>query len=280
MLLPRLTQSNTSAGKERCSPTSRSTKIQIFVKEGQRLRVLRLGLFEGLHNVIPLLEDCYSTCGTRLLRLSCTAMDESLNAGWTIHVFRRVEGGARAGGSAMAMHAMRGRQVLFTASALLLTPGAPSPTPLQVVLQHMSLWWFLVVVPCGAWWVFSCPWCPPSSLGWCLVPSVRPQPQRAATLLRLPQRLCSLLLRLASSPLLHGKEPVAPLPAPQLLSPSEVDRLRKLVDPPSPPLLQPVEPSNDQPAMEVAAKMQHQEQLKKRVVDAETKVAETKGVGS
>ena len=52
-----------------------------------------------------------------------------------------------------------------------------------------------------------------------------------------------------------------------------------------PPLPQPVETSTDQLPMELAAKVQHQEQLKKqvgvlqqRVVDAETKVAETKGV--
>ena len=50
---------------------------------------------------------------------------------------------------------------------------------------------------------------------------------------------------------------------------------RKLVDPP--PLPQPVETSNDRLATELAANMQHQEQLKEqvgvlqqRVVDAET----------
>ena len=74
-------------------------QIQIFVKEGQRLRVLRLGLFEVLRDVIPFLEDCYATCGTRLSRLNCIAMDESLNAGSTTHVFRRLRGGARAGGN-------------------------------------------------------------------------------------------------------------------------------------------------------------------------------------
>ena len=60
---------------------------------------------------------------------------------------------------------------------------------------------------------------------------------------------------------------------------SEVDRIRKLVG--SPPL--PVEPSNDQLALELAAKMQHQEILRKqvgvlqqRVVDAETKLLKQK----
>ena len=60
-----------------------------------------------------------------------------------------------------------------------------------------------------------------------------------------------------------------------VLSPSEVDRLRKLAPA--------VEPSDDQLAMELAANMQHQEQLKKqvgvlqqRVIDAETKLLKRK----
>ena len=45
------------------------------MKEGQRLRVLRLGLFEVLRDVIPLPEDWSATCGTLLLRVNCTAVD-------------------------------------------------------------------------------------------------------------------------------------------------------------------------------------------------------------
>ena len=56
-----------------------------------------------------------------------------------------------------------------------LNRGAPSPTPLQLDLQHMSLWWSLGAVPL-LW-------------SWCSAPSVRPQPQRAARLLRQPERL-------------------------------------------------------------------------------------------
>ena len=181
-------------------------KIQIFVKERQRLRVLvlLLGPFEALHNLVPLLEDCYTPCGTRLLLLSCTAIDESLNGGCTIHVFRRLRGGVPVqveielnfflgnGNVWNAGPTDAGLQVSVAFNVL--HPGTPSSIPLQVVLQHMSLWWFLVVVP-PLWSlvVLLLPLVPPSSLGWCLVPSVRPLPQRAARVLRQPERLGSLL---------------------------------------------------------------------------------------
>ena len=48
-----------------------SVIAEIHLSEGQRLRVLRLGLFEVLRDVIPLPEDCSATCATRLLRLKC-----------------------------------------------------------------------------------------------------------------------------------------------------------------------------------------------------------------
>ena len=62
-----------------------------------------------------------------------------------------------------------------------------------------------------------------------------------------------------------------------ILGPAEFDRLRKVSD--LPPPLQPLEPTNDQLALELACKMQQQEQMKKqvgplqqRVVDAEVKL--------
>ena len=68
----------------------------------------------------------------------------------------------------------------------------------------------------------------------------------------------SFCLSAWSLPLASLMNPLALLS--NVLSPIEVDRLRKLGDPP--PLPQPVEPSNDQLATE---QMQHQEQLKKQV---------------
>ena len=115
----------------------------------------------------------------------------------------------------------------------------------------------------------------PQSLGWCLLPSIRPQPQGqqessdshsgrvhfSCAWLQAPSSWCWCWFSAAWS--LLGPSQASLMNALALLSnrlsPSEVDRLR----------------SNDQ----LAAKMQHQEQLKKqvgvlqqRVVDAETKL--------
>ena len=59
VLLLCLTPSHTSAGKGRCRSTRRKrNKSKSLVKEGQRLRVLWLGLFEVLRDVIPWPELC------------------------------------------------------------------------------------------------------------------------------------------------------------------------------------------------------------------------------
>ena len=290
-------------GKVQFDPPRKRKKKQIFVKEGQRLRVLRLGLFEVLHNVIPLPEDCYATCGTRLLRLNCTAMDESLNAGCTIHAFRRLGGGAVQVDMELDLFLGNGSYRCAQPRSTLphsFTAGPPAHVP--VVVRG-------VVPPCGAWWVFSSPgallvpWLVFGPLGKAPAPkgSKAPPTARAAGLAS-TVLVFSRLVPLCLPP--RSKEPVVPPPAPhpgpslgpslaslknalallsKVLSPSDVNRLRKLVDPP--PLPQPVEPFSDKLAMELAAKMQHQEQLKNQVgvlqqciVRCGDKVAETKGV--
>ena len=268
----------------------------------------------------------YATCGSRLLQLNHTAMDEGLIAGSTIHVLRRLRGGARAGGVGVGSAGSEWYAVLIGV-------GLPVPAvigvinhvvpPLLAVVarQHMSLCWSLDAFPFPR--IIVVLLLLPVlrlSLGWCSVPSFRPLLLRVARFLRQPGRLVSATLHLASRPpllmrvlvfsrpvlqlaLLGVKNTMAPLPPSSsqcgpsfgpsqasvmnalaflsnVLIPVEVDSLRKLLDPPPPPPLpQPAGPSNDQPAMWLAATMQHQEQLKKqvdvlqqRVVDAETKL--------
>ena len=50
--------------------------MQICVKEGKLLRVLRVGHFEVLNAVISLLEECYATSGSRFVQMNGTAMNE------------------------------------------------------------------------------------------------------------------------------------------------------------------------------------------------------------
>ena len=67
------------------------------MKEGNLLRVLRVGHFEVLNEVISLSEECFAACGSRLVQMNSTAMNEALTLGCTIHVLRMLRGGARAG---------------------------------------------------------------------------------------------------------------------------------------------------------------------------------------
>ena len=70
----------------------------MFVNGGKLLRVLRVGQYEVLNTVVSFSEECHAACGSRLLRLSDTAMDEGLTSGCTNHVLGRLRGSARAGG--------------------------------------------------------------------------------------------------------------------------------------------------------------------------------------
>ena len=74
-------------------------KMQNFVKEGNRLRVLRVGCPEVLRAVLSLSDDSYATCGSRLLQMSNTAVTEGVTSGCTIDVWERLRGGARMGGT-------------------------------------------------------------------------------------------------------------------------------------------------------------------------------------
>ena len=231
-------------------------------------------MFEGLHNVILLPEDCYATCGTCLLRLNCLAMDEGSNAGCTIHVSRRLRGGARAGGKVIGsipwqcnVWCAGPTDVGLPDSVGVFDLGAPSSTPSQVVLQHMSLRWFLVAVSRMDLGGGSSP-----SPGALLVPglvcgplgkapapkgSKAPPTARAAGFTspapQAPSSWCWCVFQPSGpSPYLPrcSKGLAAPPPSPQpgpslvpseaslmdalallsnVLSPSEVDRLRKLV---------------------------------------------------
>ena len=132
-----------------------------------------MGQFELLNTVVPFSEECQATFGSRMLRLTCTAMDESLNAGCTIHVFRRLRGGAVQVDMELGLFLGNGnvRCAGPTKAGLhvpvvigVLNPWAPSSTPSQVVLEHVSLWWFVVVVVVPPLWSLVgsslAPWCP------------------------------------------------------------------------------------------------------------------------
>ena len=84
------------------------------MKEGKRLRVLRVGFSEEA--TIPVWDDYYATCGSRLVRMGNSAMDEGLPSVCTLHVLKRLRGGAHMGGTgseyyrwAMAAFGMRCR---------------------------------------------------------------------------------------------------------------------------------------------------------------------------
>ena len=55
---------------------SETQKMQISVKEGNRLRVLRVGCSEVLQTVFPLSDDFDATCRSSLVRMSNTAMKD------------------------------------------------------------------------------------------------------------------------------------------------------------------------------------------------------------
>ena len=170
-------------GKVQLDPPE-AQNIQIFV------RVLRLGLFEVLRDVIPLPQDCYATQFMPSGGLEKVPVQVEMELCSLLN-----NGNVWCAGPTNA-------GLLVPVVIGVLTFGAPFPTPLLMVLQHMSLWKFLVVAP--PLWSLVALFLPlvPSSLGWCLVSSVRPQSRRAARLLRQPEWLGSLLLRLPSSPLL------------------------------------------------------------------------------
>ena len=62
-------------GKAKLDP-SETQNMQILVKEGK----LRVGHYEVLNTVIYLSEECDGTCGSRLVQLSGTAMNEGLTS--------------------------------------------------------------------------------------------------------------------------------------------------------------------------------------------------------
>ena len=163
-------------GKAKFQPLE-TQKIQMFVKEGELLRGLRVGQFEVLNTVLPFSEEYFATCGSRPLRLNNTAMDEGLTPGCTIHVLRRLR-------RAPAQEVME--LDLFPGNgtarcAVLIDVGLPVPVGIgvlnsvvlfsirmPVVPQHRSLCWSLVVFPFPRIVVvFLLSVVHPLSLGWC-----------------------------------------------------------------------------------------------------------------
>ena len=85
------------SGKAKLEPMQ-IPKKKIFVKEGNRLRVLQVGCSEVLRAVLPLCVDSHATCGGNFVRMGNTAKTEGLTSGCTIHVLKRLKGGATMGG--------------------------------------------------------------------------------------------------------------------------------------------------------------------------------------
>ena len=142
------------------------------------------------------------TCGSRLFQLNNTAMDEGLASGCTIHVLRRLRGVARARG--VGVEFTPGQWQCMVRGADRCWPARPPchrcAQPRGTLLlahaggppAHIPCW-FLDVFPFSRIMVvLLLPLVLPSSLGWCLVPSVRPLLLRVARFLRQPGRLVSV----------------------------------------------------------------------------------------
>ena len=130
--------------------------------------------------MISLSEECNAKCGSRLVQINSTAMNERLTFGCTILVLRRLP--------VLELDLFLGNGgVRYVALACAGLPAPVAPMLMLVARQHMSLCWSLeeftfplILV------VLLLPLVLPWSLGWCSVPLVRHLLPKEVGLTRLP----------------------------------------------------------------------------------------------